>query len=127
MFEYLEDFITEDEKAQLKVLEERAMMRKERKEDAACKIKQSRYLLCQCECRNEMEEDDKEEGKKRAGKGGASEIEQLLREICRFSMKHDICQCPYHRAVRLEREWEGKREREEREYEEMLFSGELPF
>lgn len=127
MFEYLWDFMSEEEQKQLKDLEKRVMMRKEKLEEAASKIKQSRYWLCQWECRNEMDDDEEEEGKKRVGKSRDSSIEDLLRKICNYSMKHDLCQCPYHRAVRLEREWEGRREREEREYEEMLFSGELPF
>lgn len=116
------DYMSREEREQMDALMDRARRRKERREEAAIGAKRFQFFQCQCACKMEMDGGLEKEPRKSSGE----EMEQMLKAICDFCLKYDLCQCPYHRADRQMQEWQDKREKEEMDELEEMLTGELP-
>lgn len=119
----LRSYMSREEREQMYALVDRARKRKERREEAAIGAKRFQFDQCQCACEREM---DGEAGSG-PGKNREEEMEQMLKAFCDFCLKHNLCQCPYHRTDRQMEAWEEQMEMEEMEKREEMLTGELPF
>lgn len=119
----LRSYMSREEREEMDALTCRARKRKERREDAVIGAKRFQFFECQCACKSELDDGAGE----KTEKSREDEIEQLLKAVCDFCFKHNLCQCPYHRADREMQAWEDQMKLEEMERHEELLTGELPF
>lgn len=102
----LRDYMSREEREQMDALIDRARKRKERREEAVIGAKRFQFLQCQCACRREMEG----ETGSGPGKNREEEMEQLLKAVCDFCLKYNLCQCPHsvHRfIIFVKGKWQG--------------------
>lgn len=108
MDENLWNYMSRNEQEQINVLIEKALGRKERKKKADTGSKYFQYFMCECGCMEGKEDADMGEPLEEEAYYEA-EIEQLLRGICEFCLKHGLCPCAWHEGNgRKKKECPGK-------------------
>lgn len=124
------DFLTQKEIEEVDRIKEwveyAIVMKKMGENEEDFNLARNMAFPCMCLC---MEQEDAETREHDEGleKGIDPDIEQLLAEACKFSLRYGLCQCPYYGTVRAVEKWDEERKREEERELEGLVDEELPF
>lgn len=114
------EYFTEKEQEQMERLIKKALHRKEQHEKVLEGAEQCQDSECSSECQGEFWEDTPDDYRITfPNEDEFYELERLLRNLCKFCLRFDLCQCIRHRE-----------RRKEAYYEELVddpLTAELPF